>query len=102
MGKVASQLSELPATSPEDSLGTCPGASKENGQSPVILRSFSFVQNMVVVVSLLVQIFLWWVALLWDWQIETTLRSRTLEMWGVLCLPAWNREYVLQLSSKDF
>lgn len=51
MVRVPSQLSELSATSSAGSLGTCPGASKEKGHSPVILRSFSFVQNMVLVAS---------------------------------------------------
>lgn len=38
----------LPVASPKGSLGTCPGASREKGQSPVICRSFSFAQNMVI------------------------------------------------------
>lgn len=51
MGRVAGQLSALSAISSAGSLGACPGASKEKGHSPVILRSFSFVQNMVLVAS---------------------------------------------------
>lgn len=51
MGRAALQLSELSAASSAGSLGTCPGASKDKGHSPVILSSFSFLQNMVLAAS---------------------------------------------------